>query len=200
MKKVTLCIAMIAVAAFASADILVPNGDFSAGGNTDWAEGSGGGLGGTFQYPTTGGNPDGYGQIDSTAGAWAVLVANNGAPIPLSYFGLSGGDDITVTMDMIELNNPSGTATAGIKVESWTETAVISDTGDMKVDVADTWTTYTWDYTLEAAATHIKFVPVQHDDLSVGYDNIGVIPEPATLGLLGLAGGALVFLRRHFAV
>ena len=200
MKKVILSLAVLALAGVASADIYVPNGQFETGDNTSWAEVQGGGLGAGYQYPTAGGVGDsGYGQIDSTAGAWAIWVNQGPAGdelIPLSYFGASAGDTITVTMDMIELNNPSGTATAGIKMESWAG-GHLSNSGDMKVAVAaGSWNTYTWDYTIDAAATHIKFVPVQHDELSIGYDNIGVIPEPATLGLLGLAGGAMFVLRR----
>ena len=198
MKKLTLGIAILAMAGVASATILVPNGDFETGDNTSWVEVQGGGLGAGYQYPTSGGVGDsGYGQIDSTAGSWAIWVANAPAEIiPLSYFGVSAGDTITVTMDMIELNNPNGLETAGIKMENWTATGVINDTGDMKVKVADVWTTYTWDFTIDSAATHIKFVPVQHNELSIGYDNVGVVPEPATLGLLGLAGAGL-FIRRR---
>ena len=199
MKKVTLITAVVAMAGLVSAQILVPNGDFETGDNTSWVEVQGGGAGAGYQYPTSGGVGDsGYGQIDSTAGSWAIWVAN--APdeiIPLSYFGASAGDTITVTMDMIELNNPSGTETAGIKMENWTTTGVINDTGDMKVSVADVWTTYTWDFTIDAAATHIKFVPVQHGELSIGYDNVGVVPEPATLGLLGMGAAAMFVIRRR---
>lgn len=197
MKKLALSLAVLAMAGVASANMMVPNGDFEAEG-AEWGQAAGGGGGATFQYPTIDGNPGGYGQIDSTAGAWAVLISNGDAPLPISYFtGISAGDTITVSMDMIELNNPSGTATAGIKMESWSATDHISNSGDMKVAVGTSWATYTWDYTIDAAATHLKFVPVQHEELSVGYDNVSVVPEPATLGLFGLMGGAMLFIRRR---
>lgn len=200
MKKLVLSMAILAMAGVASADILVPNGDFSAGG-ADWGEAAGGGTVNTFSYPTTGGNPGGYGQLDSSAGAWAVLISNGDAPLPLSYFGLglAGGDDIVVHMDMIELANDGGN-TAGLKMESWSSTGHISNSGDVKYTLTDTWETYTWNYTIDPTATHLKFVPVQHDGISVGYDNVGVVPEPATLGLLGVAGGAMLFLRRRMRI
>lgn len=193
MKKLTLSMAVLAMAGVASANIMVPNGDFETLAGADWGFASGGGA---VQYPATGGNGGGYGQMDG--GDWAVLISNGDAPLPLSYFGglnLAPGDTITVEMDMIELANAGGN-TAGLKMESWTDSGVISDSGDVKYTVTDTWETYSWDYTIAAGATHLKFVPVQHGDASFGYDNVGVVPEPATMGLLGLAGGVMFFLRR----
>jgi len=193
-SKLLIALAVVAMVGVASADILVPNGDFELG-STDWAEVNGGGAGATYSYPATGGNGGGYGQIDSTAGNWAIWVAANDTAIPLAYFGLSAGDTITLTLDMKEFSNDGGN-TAGMKIESWDAGFLDNGAGDVKFALTSDWQTYTFDYTINAAATGLKFVPVQHDGISVGYDNIGVIPEPATLGLFGLAGGAMVFLRR----
>ena len=58
MKKLIPSLALVALTGMANAAVtLFPNGDFSAGG-AGWAE-IGGGT--TWNYPTTGGNPDAYG-------------------------------------------------------------------------------------------------------------------------------------------
>jgi len=201
--KLLTALAVLATAGVVSANIMVPNGDFETAGGADWNSASG--PGGAFSYPASGGNPGGYGQMDSAAGDWAVFVATDGSGtgnelIPLSYFGLglAAGDTITVEMDMIQFSGDAG-ETAGLKMESWTTGGVISDSGDVKLAVAASWTTYSWDYTIAAGATHLKFVPVQHNGLSVGYDNVGVVPEPATMGLLAVAAGFLMFVRRFRA-
>lgn len=194
MKKLTLVIAVVAMAGVASANVLVPNGDFEAGG-TDWDfAGSA-----TVDYPATGGNGGGYASIADAGGQWGVLISNGGAPLELSHFGLglAPGDTITVEMDMIDLVNATGSA--GIKMESWTATGVISDSGDMNKPITDSWATYSWDYEIAAGATHLKFVPLWGGGTTVGFDNVGVVPEPATLGLLGLAGATL-FIRRRLSI
>ena len=96
---------------------------------------------------------------------------------------------------MIEFSNEGGN-TAGIKLESWAGDALISHSGDLKTTLTGSWATYEWDYTIEATATHMKFVTVQHDGISVGYDNYRVIPEPATMSLALLSGGFLYTVRR----
>ena len=190
MKKLTVSLALLAMAGVASANILVPNGDFEAGG-ADWEVAGPA----TPSFPATGGNGGGYAALDSGTG-WGVLVSNGGAPLPLSYFGLglAPGDTITVEMDMIELADPTGTG--GIKMESWTASGVISDSGDMNKGITSEWATYSWDYTIAAGATHLKFVPLSVSGDHVGFDNVGVVPEPATLGLLGIAGLSIFVIRR----
>jgi hypothetical protein len=69
MKKVIVSLAVVAMVGIAKADtaVLFPNGHFDspAGGPGDWLEVSGGV---TYSYPTTGGNPNGYGVMTDTGG------------------------------------------------------------------------------------------------------------------------------------
>ena len=98
-------------------------------------------------------------------------------------------------MDMKEFSNAGGN-TAGIKIESWGGGQNLGNSGDMKTALTSEWATYEFTYTVDAGADALKFVPVQHEEISVGYDNIGVVPEPATIGLMGIAGVGLFAARR----
>ena len=128
-----------------------------------------------------------------------VATTNNAvetaSQISLESMGLTAGDTITIAIDMIEFSNDGGN-TAGIKLESWASGAVLSDSGDLKTALTNSWATYEWDYTIEATATHLKFVTVQHEGISVGYDNYRVIPKPAMMSLALLSGGFLYTVRR----
>jgi hypothetical protein len=169
----------------AQANLLVfDNADFENG-LTGW------GVAGdvAFSAPATGGNPDGYGIMDGVAGGWGVLVATD-AGIPLASLGVSAGDTITVEMDMILLG---GAGNPGIKIESWAGGGHISNTGDLNGAITSEWATYSWDYTIDAGADALKFVPLWGGGASVGYDNLSIVPEPATMVLLGLGG---LLLRR----
>lgn len=190
MKKLTLSLSVLAMAGVASASLLVPNGDFETPGGALWAAADGPA---TFSYPTTGGNPDGYGVIDATTG-WGVLVGD----LDLASNGLSGGDLVTITYDILDLADD--TALSGIKIESWNGAGHISNTGDVLLDPTTSWQTVQFDYTIESTATFLKFVPLSVAGGNVGFDNVGVVPEPATLGLVGLAGGAMLFMRRRFRI
>ena len=191
MKKIALIAAVVAWAGLASANILVPDGAFNIGA-ASW-EVSGPAIG---TFPVSGGNPGGFASLDSSTG-WGVLVSNSGAPLELSYFGLglAPGDTITVEMDMKSLSGPSGTG--GLKMESWTASGVLHYTVDMLKPITDSWGTYSWDYTIAPGATHLKFVPLSVSGDNVGFDNVGVVPEPATLGLLGISAAAMMFIRRR---
>jgi len=195
MKKLTLIAAVVAMAGMVSANILLPNGDFEIPGGASW------GIGGDAipSYPSSGGNGGGYGAWDATSGGWGVFVSNGGAPLELSYFGLglAPGDTITIEMDMKSLSGATGTG--GLKMESWTATGNISYSADMNIPITSSWETYSWNYTIDSnpATTHLKFVPLSVSGSNVGFDNVGVVPEPATLGLLGISAAAMAFIRRR---
>jgi hypothetical protein len=188
-------VALLATVSVANAQLnLVPNGDFETPAGADW-EFAGGGAVDT--YPATGGNPGGYGDMNSAAG-WGVFVSEvdptNG--LPLASLGLTAGNNYTFSFDMIDLG-PGG-ALAGIKFEGWGDGIDVGNSGDIKFNATTSWDTYTPDWTIPAAATSIKFVPLSVDGGHVGFDNVGVIvPEPASIALMGLAGLALATRRRR---
>ncbi|MES2657290.1 MAG: hypothetical protein V4689_01670 [Verrucomicrobiota bacterium] len=161
-----------------AAPMLMPNGDFTAGG-ANWNQVSGGIA---YSYPATGGNPDGYGIMDATNGQWAIWVANNDAPIPLASLGLEAGKTYVFKQDMITLISGVGHR-GGVKIESWNG-AQLSNSGDMfATSTSGSWETYSFTYTIDPAATAIKVVPLWGENSSIGYDNIlventPVIPPP----------------------
>ena len=89
------CCALMAAGSTFAAPVLLPNGDFEAG-NSLWSEDFGDGIY-VYQYPATGGNPNGYGIIDNTGGggpgSYGIWVANGTAVIPLGDLGLNGVGD-----------------------------------------------------------------------------------------------------------
>lgn len=156
---------------------LFPNGDFEIADGDSWDDTQFAGNQ-TFNWPTTGGNPNGYAEIVSgEAVNWAVLVSNDNNPYPIADIGdgLVAGRTYTFQYDM--KNSVAGENKGGIKVESWSATGRISDSGNQRVtvDAADTWATYTYEYTIHADATHLKVVPLWSPGETVGFDNVGVI-------------------------
>ena len=185
MKKIIIVVGLAVLAGLAQAQTyttnLFPNGNFDFGGPTgDWLE-VGGGGGYSYEYPTSGGNPDSYGIIHHT-NSWAIWV--NGAADPgvsLASMGLVAGNTYTFVQDMKTL---AGTNTGGLKLESWGPAGKINDTGDMRPATWSTngWSTYTFTYTIAPAATGIKVVPLWGERSSVGFDNLGVV-VPVSLPL-----------------
>ncbi|MEJ6634212.1 MAG: PEP-CTERM sorting domain-containing protein [Akkermansiaceae bacterium] len=206
MKKTIITTAVCAMASMANATlVLVTNGDFEAGAS-NWGNFASAGT--VVSFPATGGNAGGYGRVDNTTGGWGgglVSPADNEFPgntgIPLASMGLVAGETYTFQMDMINL---AGDGLGGVKFESW-GAAIISNSGDTPASgQSSSWATYTWDYTIDPAATSIKIVPLLTPgsnnaggsiNSSIGFDNVGVnvVPEPsgfalAALGALGLLG------------
>jgi hypothetical protein len=71
LRKLTLCALLGASTSVHAAEDLMPNGDFETPGGANWTEN--GPITG-FSYPTTGGNPGGYGVMDATNGEWGIWV------------------------------------------------------------------------------------------------------------------------------
>lgn len=187
MHKLTLSWALWAMTSGAYAQLaLVPNGDFASAGGQDW---NGNTSGATISYPDSGGNPDGYGRIDSggSASGWGgVLVQEGGTGaypaeadgISLATLGLEAGEMYTFQWDMKNFTSGS-TLPAGIKLESWKNGSILGDGGDQLFATTGAWVTHTVDYTIDSEATALKVVMVNNQGYngtsSVGFDNIGVL-------------------------
>jgi hypothetical protein len=203
--------ATAATAGVAEAQLtLVSNGDFSVIDGDSWN--TAGSAGTSIIFETTGGAGgagDGFGRIDNTAGAWGgVLVAeggsgpaNAGGPgIDLGDLGLVAGGTYDFQLDMIDLVGTGFAGSAGIKMENWSDTAIINDSTDQYFTITDSWETYTFtNWLVDASATRVKFVPLLVGTTNdVGFDNIGVVtavPEPASVGLIAL--GMIGFIARR---
>lgn len=210
MKNIVTTLAIVASASMAQAVfVLVPNGDFAVAAGDSWNQAGSGGT--VITYESTGGNTGGYGKIDNTAGAWGgVLVAEGGAGanpaggggIPLADMGLVAGNTYSFSLDMISFGDAG--ASGGIKLESWSDTGILTNSGDQNSSVATTWDTYTTSYTIDAAATRIKVVPLTSGGgaVSIGFDNIGVennlsVPEPSSTLLAALSALGFIGFRRR---
>jgi hypothetical protein len=207
MKKFLLITAALAFAAGASAQsILIPNGDFEdADDSLTWIDVSGAGDAPPTTFDT-GGNPDSYGTV-TPSGGWGILVSPvdpgaSGGGIPIGDLGLVAGGAVTFTWDSINLSGDGG-GLGGMKVEAWGGNALLGNTGDQHptpVGDGTAWETLTYDWTLPAGTDKLIFVPLW--DIAagetVGFDNVGVVPEPSTYAaLLGLMALGFVAWRRR---
>ena len=201
--KLLTALAVLAMAGVASADLLVANGDFELAG-ASWAEAQSGET--TFTYETSGGSTLGaaggaYAQLANPGAGWAVLVSPPEA-------GADGGGtliaDLGVTANalnnfQVDLKTFAGTAGGGLKIEAWGGNAILGNSGDVNAPGAFAdWTTFTVPYFVPAGTDKIIMVPLWGAGSTVGYDNVGtdVVPEPATAGLLALAGLSMFVIRR----
>jgi hypothetical protein len=193
-KILPLALAMLGCLALpASAYILIPNGNFENGGE-NWVDAAGGGSA-SFSYPTTGGTGGGgYGQIVN-AGGWAVLVSPPAAGAvgggwPIATVGVTAGISNKFRLD---LKTFVGSDNGGMKVEAWAGNAILGNSGEVKAPGAafTDWTTFTFDWLVPAATEKMIFVPIWGADSTVGFDNVGVVPEPSTYALLALGAAGL---------
>lgn len=152
----------------------IPNGKFDtpAGSAGAWLPVSGGGTF-NYDYPTTGGNPGGFGIINNPGGTgFGIWVANNGNPISLSSIGLTAGKAYTFQVDMKII---SGTRIGGFKIDFFADANQIASTGDLyPVSGTADWVTYSFPITINAGADGIKVVPLWGPNSSVGFDNISI--------------------------
>jgi beta-glucanase (GH16 family) len=177
MKKVISLLAASWLLGSANAAVtnLFPNGNFDspAGSPTPWLEVFGGGTT-TYSYPTTGGNPGGYGRMNNSSG-WGIWVgqASPTAGYALASLGLVAGSNYNFVMDM---KNFSGTGIGKLKIECWAGGGQLDTAVDIPASgQSSSWATYTFNRTLAPGTTSIMIVPVAGAGSAIGYDNIGVI-------------------------
>lgn len=180
---------------------LVANGDFEAGGASWGIEPAGGA---SFSFEATGGNADGYLRMDNTTAVWGGVAISTDEPFgaALGDLGVVAGGTYDFQYDMKAFAGLG--AAGGIKLESWSETGHISDSGDISQAATSDWATYSASYTIDAAATRLKIVLLGIDNSSVyGFDNVGIeggtspVPVPAAAWLFGSALAGLVAVRRR---
>lgn len=159
-----------------AAPVLFPNGDFETPAGDLWGTASAGAQ--VFNFPAAGGNPGGYAEIvSSEGGGYAVLISNSDQPYPLASLGLVAGSTYTFSYEMSA--SATGANKGGIKIESWSASSQLSNSGDQRVTVnAAGWNTYTYQYTINPAATHLKLVPLWTPNETVGFDNFRVDDTP----------------------
>jgi len=159
---------------------LFPNGNFDAGGDLWFEVGSPPGNF-VFSYPTTGGNPGGFGIInhatvtDNNFGLW---VGNDDADIMLSTLGLNAGEAYDFSQDMKLL---SGTQIGGFKLDFFDANGFVGTTNNLEPDLigdGSTWETYTFRIDIPLQADRVKVVPLWGGGSEVGFDNIGFDPTP----------------------
>jgi hypothetical protein len=160
----------------------------------------------SFVSPTNGGNGTkllntGNAWYDGGGGAFQTVAATAGQEYQLTVD--SGAVDWwlpTGQMELIWLDSTNGLIGANSRYT--VDPAVYGDNYDIAHPMEN--------YSLTAVApVGAEFVKVEFSSRmpggiggSITFDNanLEVVPEPATLGLLGLAGGALLIIRRRFKV
>ncbi|HEX3800787.1 MAG TPA: Ig-like domain-containing protein [Verrucomicrobiae bacterium] len=174
MKRLITCLALLATVSIASAtnttnlvmdgDFESPNGDVGPWGNMFGGD--------SISFLSTGGNPNGCVQI-SDAGSFGGIAYVNPPSQDLASLGLVAGQTYTFLMDMQIV---SGENIGGLKIESWTDTAIISDSGNMyPLSGTTDWATYSFTYRINPGATHLNIVPLWGPNSTVNYDNIAVV-------------------------
>ena len=177
-RKLALCALLGAPMSAHAAEALFTNGDFETPGGASWAVDA---STTSFTYPTSGGNPDGYGVMDANGGQWGIWINDNNSVAPLASLGLVAGETYVFKWDMKIEGTSANNNPGGIKVESWNAGA-IDNSGEYRpatlIGSGATWETYELTYTVNAAATGIKIVPLWGPDSEVGYDNFRVENTP----------------------
>jgi hypothetical protein len=185
-----------------------PSTDTSRGSNDGWYGPDSVAGGGVFGSSTA--DTVGY-KINGGGGRIAVRIANNsGNDLELSSFlfdylsiWLTGPQTVLLRYDYGALDDANGTLLATLAAPGESGVPAALDYPDFAVDLQSALT----DYTL--ADGQVAVFGIEGADASSGtvngiVDNIAftgtVIPEPATLGLVSMVAGGLLFVRRRFCM
>lgn len=150
----------------------IPNAGFETPDGAKWAFDQANGH--TISYPTEGGNPGGYAELDALSATqpfFGVLVSNGRLPIPLSALGLSPGQKVTFAMDMKII---TGDNIGGFKID-FVPSGTTNDMRPTKRGDGTDWSTYSFAATIPANATGLKLVPLWGLESTVAYDNIRLV-------------------------
>ncbi|HNO77854.1 MAG TPA: PEP-CTERM sorting domain-containing protein [Phycisphaerae bacterium] len=204
----TLCCAVLAQSANAN-----PLSDFDDGTLQGWTAiatpWDGDPFGGTFELVTSGGNPGGYIHAIDESSIGGLLVAG-----PAEFSGdLSGYT--AVQYDEYIYSNPqivhgtslfllgaNGTSYRSIQpldqVATWATRTVPLEEGSWMLNPGSIGTESFAEVLLDATlAVEFSVSVTSFPTLEAGIDNITLVPEPASLALLGLGGIALFSRRRR---
>ncbi len=187
--------AMVGVASAINTTNYVADGQFESpnGDVGPWQNMFGGD---TISFLPTGGNPDGCAQVADAGsyGGFAYVNPPDSNQPTLASLGLVAGQTYTFVMDMQIV---SGTSIGGLKIESWTDTEGIGNSGDMRpLSGTTSWATYTFTYKIALGATHLNIVPLWGANSTVNFDNIGVVipgPAPATVSITSPTNNQVVY-------
>ena len=174
----------------------IPNGDFAIPDGDSWGRNDNGGLT-SITFPATGGNPDGFAQIDASAGGFGVLVAFSDQPIPIAGLGLIAGQTYNFQQDM---NLFSGPNIGGLRIEFFTGGTEHSTTGNLfpSSNSGNVWATYDFPVQIPPNVSGIRVVPLWGPDSVVGYDNITIGGVTSFPGVIDVPNGDFTALRSNW--
>jgi hypothetical protein len=201
MKKLTLTIAVLAIAGLSSAALNIANANFDDDSAWTWGDSNTAGGWGAPSGNAWDASGVGTAFVNTTAGGGYSVVYQS---VNLGG-GIGAGDTVTMSAFVTDLT-AAGENTALLKLESLDAGGGVIGGSDIEhvFTASAAGATESWDYTIHGDAVGVKVVfgvtggwggPLAGDS-SYSFDNIQVVPEPATMGLIGLFGGGMMALRR----
>ncbi len=214
MKKIIMLIAMFAIAGAATAGLITDSGldgalvDVSNIGDFDeyyeqpeyagqqWVMDSGVSDSGSYFTINT-----------SSTRAFGIVIDDNEATsgtswsmtVDLNDLGGTMNDTQSVTLRVFGMGDPWSTQSWDNRIlgQGWaapTGTTILGEVVVAQSSISnDGWSTHTMDLDFDGSSyEYIGVAVVGHGALTLGVDNVDIVPEPATVGLLGL--GALIAL------
>jgi len=217
MKRIIMLIAMFAIAGIASAGLITDSGldgalvDVSNLGDLDgyyeygeytgeqWIMDSGvSDMGSYFEINTSGTRAFGMVVDDNqaTSGAGWSMTAD------LNDVGGTMTDSQEIVLRVFGLNDPwHGSWDNRISAVNWNVVNGASVLGEVTIaqgDIAnDGWSTHTMALDFDGSSyEYIAVAVVGRGALTLGVDNVDIVPEPATVGLVGLGSLVALLVRR----